>query len=234
MKLNNLWLFPNWVDTKFITPLSKKDSLLEKLGYCATDFIVLYAGNMGEKQGLEIVIEAATLLKENPRIKFVMVGEGTSRDRLETAVKEQELTNIHFFPLQAYSDLPKLLAMADIHLVLQRKSASDLVLPSKLTGILSAGGVSIATANADSFLHDELKQHNIGVVIEPENGKILSEAILSLMTNPSSVGIYKKNALQYAERYLNKEVILTRFEKLLNEVVMLNKPIPINAPSYNK
>lgn len=234
MTLNNLWLFPNWVDTKFITPLSKKDSLLEKMGYSLTDFIVLYAGNMGEKQGLEIVIEVATLLKDTPRIKFVMVGEGTSRDRLERVAKENDLTNICFFPLQPYSDLPKLLAMADVHLVLQRKSASDLVLPSKLTGILSAGGVSIATASPDSFLHDELKQHNIGIVVEPENGKILSQTILSLMSDPQSVGIYKKNAIQYAERYLNKDVILTRFEKLLNEVIMLNSPIPINAPSYNK
>ena len=217
-----MWLFPNWVDTKFITPLSKKASLIEKLGYSLNDFIILYSGNMGEKQGLDIVVDVADALKNNEKIKFVMVGEGNSRGRLEAAVKEKRLTNIRFFPLQPYADLPKLLAMADIHLVLQQKSAADLVLPSKLTGILSAGGLSIATASPASYLYEVMAQHQLGVVIEPENTMILSNAIQSLMSNPESVGMYKANAVKYADLYLNKDVILAQLENVLDNLVKKN------------
>ena len=222
LKHNKMWLFPNWVDTKFITPLSKKASLIEKLGYTLNDFIILYSGNMGEKQGLDIVVDVADALKNNEKIKFVMVGEGNSRGRLEAAVKEKRLTNIRFFPLQPYADLPKLLAMADIHLVLQQKSAADLVLPSKLTGILSAGGLSIATASPASYLYEVMAQHQLGVVIEPENTMILSNAIQSLMSNPESVGMYKANAVKYADLYLNKDVILAQLENVLDNLVKKN------------
>ncbi len=218
LKRDNTYLFPNWVDTKFIKSLSKQDSLLEKLGYSLDDFIVLYSGNMGEKQGLEIVIEAADLLKDNARIKFVMVGEGNTRTGLENSAKEKKLENIRFFPLQPYADLPKLLAMADIHLVLQKKSASDLVLPSKLTGILSAGGVAIISAGENSYLYNEVKQNNLGVTIAPENGKNLSDAILSLMNDTAACDVYRANALKYSAQYLDKDSILTRFENLLKTV----------------
>ena len=220
---DNFYLFPNWVDTKFIKPLNKKESLLEKFGYSTNDFIVLYSGNMGEKQGLETVIEAADFLRDKSSIKFVMVGEGASRERLENATIEKNLPNMRFFPLQPYADLPKLLAIADVHLVLQKKSASDLVLPSKLTGILSAGGVAIVSASEHAYLYNEIKQHDIGIVIEPENSKILSDALLLLMNDASSSNVYKANALQYAQQYLNKDVILARFEKsLIRDLLVVN------------
>ncbi|MDK7859414.1 glycosyltransferase, partial [Klebsiella pneumoniae] len=87
--------------------------------------------NIGEKQGLESVIDAALQLSEHPWM-FVIVGQGGGKARLEKMASERGLTNIRFFPLQSYDALPALLKMADCHLVVQKRGAADAVLPSKL------------------------------------------------------------------------------------------------------
>ena len=132
------WLFPNWVDAGFIKPMTKEESLRERFELGKDDQVILYSGNMGEKQGLEYILEAAQRFQSMPEVKFVIVGDGGAKKRLEDMAQEMGLQNVSFFPLQPYRDLSRLLAIADVHLVLQKKEASDLVMPSKLTGILSA------------------------------------------------------------------------------------------------
>ncbi|MQI62498.1 glycosyltransferase, partial [Escherichia coli] len=91
--------------------------------------LILYSGNIGEKQGLESVIEAAALLRDKPWL-FVIVGQGGGKARLEKLALERGLDNVRFFPLQSYDALPALLSMADCHLVIQKRGAADAVLPS--------------------------------------------------------------------------------------------------------
>ena len=116
--------FPNWVDTSFVTPEVDGSSIRERFGYGRDDLVVLYSGNLGEKQGLEIVLEAAALFlhhkgtkaqsnfgsEENAfvssclrgeNIKFCIVGNGASKVRLEQQAEEQNLTNVKFFPVTA-------------------------------------------------------------------------------------------------------------------------------------
>jgi colanic acid biosynthesis glycosyl transferase WcaI len=120
------------------------------------------------------------------------------------------LKNFFFLPLQPYEQLSKLLAMADVHLILQKKSASDLVMPSKLTGILACGGLAIVSAVENTSLFDVVKSNNLGIIIEPESVDALEEGInLSLQKGNEDL---KKNALIYATKFLEKESILTQFE----------------------
>ena len=102
---------------------------------------------MGEKQGLEAVVYAADLMRGKTDLQFIMVGEGVVKANIEKLASELNLQNISFFPLLAYSMLPKLLASADCHLVIQKKGAADAVLPSKLTNILAVGGNAVITAS---------------------------------------------------------------------------------------
>lgn len=205
--------FPNWVDTTFIKPYTKEDSLIQELRFDENDYIVLYSGNLGEKQGLEYIIETAKNLLAFESIKFVIVGEGGVKDQLVKLVADYGLPNVYFFPLQPYEQLPRLLAMADLHLVLQRKAAADLVMPSKLTTILAAGGCAIITAEAETTLYKIAKKYNFGIVIPAENTDKLKEAILNAYEK--GVERYKINARQYSEQFLEKEAILKNFEKEL-------------------
>lgn len=205
--------FPNWVDTDFIHPLPKSKSLRETFGFQPSDRIVLYSGNLGEKQGLENIIEVASQLRTTEKLFFIIAGEGGAKNRLQELVNEHQLNNIRFLPLQDYDKLAALLAMADLHLVLQKKAISDLVMPSKLSTILAAGGCALITAEDGSTLHKIACQHKIGIVIKPDDPVSLKEGVLNAFSGDRY--IYMQNARTYAERFLHKDKVLRMFEQQL-------------------
>ncbi|MFD2963932.1 MULTISPECIES: WcaI family glycosyltransferase [Olivibacter] len=209
-------MFPNWVDSKVITPLSQRESLRIEWGIPFSDKVILYAGNLGEKQGLESIITIAERLKNLTNVHFVIVGSGAGREKLEGLAIGKGLSNVKFFPLQPYEKLSALLASADLHLVLQKKSASDLVMPSKLTSILASGGCAIVTAIPGSSLYDVIHENTLGILTEPENEEALMAGILTALN--SDLKKYRDNARNYAATNLDKNQILTRFEKDLQEL----------------
>jgi len=209
--------FPNWVDSKVIYPMPKDNLLRTKLGFSNTDKIVLYSGNLGEKQGLEIIIDAARYFKSDSKIKFLIVGEGGTKAKLEHLAKAHELSNVYFSPLQPYDQLSALLSSADLHLVLQKEAATDLVMPSKLTSILAVGGCSIVTAIPGSTLFDTVSDHELGICIPPQNIGALIDAIENSLN--ADLNYYKQNARKYALKNLDKENILKAFENNLHAIV---------------
>jgi len=112
--------------------------------------------------------------------------------------------------------LSALLATADVHLVLQKKSATDLVMPSKLVSILAAGGCPIVTASPGSTLHDVIEKYQAGILIEPENAAALKEGIKKALGN--NLDVYKANARGYAEMFLSKENIMKQWEAALKNL----------------
>ncbi|GAB4016671.1 colanic acid biosynthesis fucosyltransferase WcaI [Spirosoma migulaei] len=210
-------LFPNWVDEQLIRPLPREQSLRAEMGLLPEDKVVLYSGSVGEKQGLELIIEAARLFQDQSNVKFLICGSGGGKMRLENMATEYGLKNIDFHPLQPYNKLSALLATADVHLVLQKKSASDLVLPSKLTSILAAGGCALVSAMPNTTLYEVIESNQMGILIEPESLEALVKGLEKALH--SDLSIYKKNARQYAQSYLSKGAILKHFEKGLLALV---------------
>ena len=97
-------------------------------------------------------------------------------------------------------------------MVLQKKSATDLVLPSKLTNILAVGGVCIVTAEPNTTLYNLIFDNKIGFVVEPENAEAIVDILLDFkISNNSNVQNIKKNAIEYAKTHLNKEIIIPSF-----------------------
>lgn len=218
VRTENYFMLPNWVDIELIQPLPHEQSLKTQLGFQLTDQIALYSGNIGEKQGLEILPEVAQLLLGKPSVKIVIFGEGAARQRLEHLIAEKKINNIFLFPPVAdFKDLPKILAIADVHLVVQRREASDLVMPSKLVTILSAGGASIVSADKETSLCDIIINNKLGWVSEPGNANDLAKAILEAVDSPL-LSAFRINARAYAENYLDKDAILLRYEQMLLNV----------------
>ena len=204
---------PNWVDLSLMKPLPKSQNLRSQFNISEDDFVVLYSGNLGEKQGLDIIITTAKKLEDKSNIKFLICGNGAYKSALTQLAEDAQLTNVIFKDLQPLTLLPRLLNTGDIHLVLQKRNAADLVLPSKLTGIAACGGVPIVTAEKGTSLYDTVDHHGIGLLIEPENTESLAKTILECCF--ADLSAYKANARNYAENHLNKDVILGQFvEKL--------------------
>ncbi|WP_257668487.1 WcaI family glycosyltransferase [Parapedobacter tibetensis] len=208
-----LIMFPNWVDETLIRPLPVEQSLRNELGIPLDHQVVLYSGNLGEKQGLEIIIGVAKQLEYRKDLHFVICGSGGGRPRLEKLTLAAGLTNIRFLPLQPYEKLSALLATADIHLVLQKKSAADLVMPSKLTGILAAGGCALVTASPGTSLYEVVMDYNLGIIIEPESEQDLLAGLLTALNG--NLEEYRANARAYAVEQLSKQTIMERFERSL-------------------
>ncbi|GAB2778940.1 colanic acid biosynthesis fucosyltransferase WcaI [Rhabdobacter roseus] len=208
-------MLENWVDTSFIKPLARHETemLRREWGLEAEDRVILYSGNMGEKQGLEVVLEAAARLQMHSNWKFILCGEGVAKRALLEATQKEGLTNVYFKTLLPYERLAELLALGDVHLVPQKRAAADLVLPSKLTGILAAGGLAIVAAEEGTTLYRTIHDHALALVVEPENGEALSNAIKTALSETQETR--KRNALTYAQKKLDKNEILENFEKSL-------------------
>lgn len=210
-------MFPNWVDEQAVKPLPKEQSLRNEWKIPMNDIIILYSGNLGEKQGLEIIIEAATYFNDRTDVHFVICGSGGARNRLVSLAEQAALKQIRFYPLQPYEKLSDLLAAADVHLVLQKKSAADLVMPSKLTGILAAGGCSLVSAIPGTSLHEVVADHQLGLLIEPESADALVRGIQQALA--VDLTVFRENARRYAEQFLGKEQVLREFEGTLKKLI---------------
>jgi colanic acid biosynthesis glycosyl transferase WcaI len=207
-------LFPNWVDTKHICPNSEGQKLRSEWGLTDDQKVILYSGNIAKKQGLEMIIDiAARLETTHPHLVFLLVGEGAAKAELVAEVKKRHLQNVVFKELQPLEKLPALLTMADLHLIVQKRGAADAVMPSKLTGVLSAGGFSLITADEKTELGElVLSNPGIAMLVEPENPDALKQALLTYLDHEGPKGAYNTIARKYAEDHLAKDRVLERFE----------------------
>jgi colanic acid biosynthesis glycosyl transferase WcaI len=201
--------FPNWVDTNTFYPIENKGVLKTQFGFNPTDKVVLYSGAIGHKQGLEAILHVAKALENSEHIKFAICGSGPYTNNLISLKDEMNLKNVFFLPLQPLKMFNSFLNIADIHLVLQKSGAGDLVMPSKLSTILSVGGVAIVTAKSGTSLYDLMNSTNMGILIEPDD----HEALINAITNIGGDKLIEKqrNARLYAERNLSTNKILDVF-----------------------
>jgi len=201
--------FPNWVDTQLIFPLGYTSPMRQELGIAPETIVLLYSGNMGEKQGLEIVIECARQLAGRREVVFVLCGDGAAYPRLRKM--SEGLRNILWLPLQPFDRLNDLLNLADIHLLPQRGDAADLVMPSKLTGILASGRPVVATAVPGTQVAVVVEA--CGIVTRPENAEEFMNAIVELAGSREKRVQLGNAAREYAVCNLGKNKVLACFER---------------------
>jgi len=221
--LENLWekgiarsrslLFPNWVDTNEIYPLKKHSPMRDELGISHDTVVALYSGNMGQKHGLEILVDAAQKLKSNRKIRFVLCGEGVAHSI--TQIMTSELLNVKLLPLQPAEKLNDLLNLADIHLLPQRADVADLVMPSKLTGMLASGRPVVATAHLGTEVARVVK--SCGIVVAPGDADAFADALLWLAEHSEERQKLGSAGRDYAVKHMSKETILSGFENYLLE-----------------
>lgn len=140
----------NWVDTSKISYRPESNRFRGQLRIAESDFVVLYSGQMGPKQALGVLLDAAEKCEDDPTIKFVVAGEGPVKDKLIR--RYGHLNNLTFLQLQPEDLLPELLNIADLHVITQDRNAADLVLPSKLGGMLASGRSILVTAETGTEL----------------------------------------------------------------------------------
>lgn len=233
VQIQRQYIFPNWVDFDSIYPKKPDLNKIKDLNIPIDKKLVLYSGAVGEKQGLEMILDVAENARETLKdVVFVISGSGPYATVLQNKAKEKKLHNLIFIGLQDLDVFNELLNFAHVHLVIQKDKASNLLLPSKLTNILAVGGLCVVTASEKTSLYDIVAGSNIGMVIKPECSKSLWEAIFTACSNPETADAYKQNAKKYAAKYLKKEAVIDSFLEEIG-VGTSRQLIPGNVLAYN-
>lgn len=223
---------PNWVDCEAMHPLEPEEGedahamrrrLRATFGLPADAFVALYAGNMGVKQGLEVVVEAARQVgklqatghvPDRERVHVVICGHGATHSQVAESVAG--LGNVQMLPVQPLEAFNDLMNCADVHLLPQRAGVADLVMPSKLTGMLATGRPVIACADPNTQIMDVVDGH--GLVVPPGDAQALVRAICELAGEPERCVRLGCAARKYAVEHLSRDSSLA---SLLDELKVL-------------
>jgi colanic acid biosynthesis glycosyl transferase WcaI len=180
--------------------------------------VFLYSGNMGTKQGLELLAPLAEAFAEDPRVHFIFCGDGAFRPQLEALVAHR--ANVTLLPLQPLDRLNDLLNAADVHLLPQRAGAADLVMPSRLTGMLASGRPVIAMADPGTQV--ALVVEGRGLVVPTGDEAALYAAASRLIEDEELRLCFGRAARAYAVEHLGKQQVLERFELDLKALVAVS------------
>jgi colanic acid biosynthesis glycosyl transferase WcaI len=202
-----IYHLPNWCHIS--SPRRMRAAVRRRLGWADDQIVVLHAGNMGAKQALENVVEAARLaLSTRGHIKFALMGDGSKRAALES--EGRGLTNLEFIPPQPDDDFPDVLAAADLLLVNERPTVRDMSLPSKLTSYFAAGRPVIGSVRDDGTTAAEIRQSGGGVIVPPGDPNALCDAVAALATDIPRMAVLAESGRRYAREYLSQTAAAER------------------------
>jgi colanic acid biosynthesis glycosyl transferase WcaI len=205
----------NWIDTDEVRPLDRMNSFRTDNGIDKETFVVMYAGNIGLSQGLEIVLDAADRLRSENDFAFVLVGGGASLDALRTKAKAMGLLNVRFVPTQP--EMKWVQAAADVSLVMQRSNVLDVNLPSKIPAIMASGRPMIAGLNPAGDAAAIVRDADCGILIEPGEGAQLATAICRLRDSPDLRQRLAENGRRYAITHFSRSAAIEAYENALRD-----------------
>jgi colanic acid biosynthesis glycosyl transferase WcaI len=205
------FLIPNWANVQDFDPAQGSGKWNAQLKQDPKTVLVLYSGNLGRKQGLETIVEAARLLQNKVNLRFVICGDGAGRPDMEERAKG--LTNMIFLPVQPMRDFVHLMIAADIHLLPQKAGAADLVMPSKLGNILASGRPVVVGAAEGTQIFDAVQ--GCGLIAPPEDAVAFAKAIETLAADPALRGRMGVLGRERALEEWSQESTLTRMETMM-------------------
>lgn len=204
---------PNWAPLEDIPIHSKLNSFSKKHDLIES-FNILYSGTLGFKHNPDVILNLSNfLLKNKVKAKIIMVSEGKVIDYLKNEAKKNRLSNIIFLPFQDFSLFPKVLASADISLVMLEKSAGQFSVPSKLLSILCSGRIPLVFVSKSNLSSRIVKNNNCGFSVESQQE--LNETILKVYNNIDNYSFIGKNSREYAEKNFDINIIGEKFSKII-------------------
>lgn len=206
---------PNW--SLGALPTQSAAEARRRLGWSEGEFVCLHAGNMGHKQGLENVLQAAATITD-PDIRIVLAGDGNERAKLEALAKGLGVTNVSFLPSQPTGLYESMLRAADVLLVNQRSTVGAMSLASKLTSYFMAARPVIAAVAERSETAREIERAGAGVLAPPDDPPALAEAIIRLKVDGEHAETLGVRGRRYAEEHLSTTEVLGRYEDFVHTV----------------
>jgi len=214
---NNLVVIPNWIDAARASREVPSGMFRCRFPQLGDRPLVGYAGNMGVKQSLHTLVEAAKVLQDRQSdVQVLLVGDGAVRRNLEALVAASSLRNVHILPTQSPSEYQELLSDIEICVILQAHAAGEVFFPSKLLGILARGRPVIIAADSESELADAGRASGCAEIVPPEDPVALADAILQLHESPRRRSEMGSEAAPYLKQF-DRSRLLKALEHALLE-----------------
>jgi colanic acid biosynthesis glycosyl transferase WcaI len=208
-----LHVVPNW--THVAAAHADRAAVRRRLGWARDEVIALHSGNMGLKQGLENLIDAA--MQAGPALRIVLMGDGSQRAELQQ--RGAGVPALQFLPPADSADFPDVLAAADVLLVNERASAVDMSLPSKLTSYFSAGVPVLAAVPPGGGTASEVQRSGAGRLVPPEDPKALVEALRELGVDSEERARLGAAGIVHAREHLSAEASLAGLKRVLCDAI---------------
>lgn len=209
----------NWVDEKLIIPIAKQDNpFYSKFELDKEKFRVVYAGNLGNAQNIDVIINTAIHLKKNGNIEFVIFGSGGLECDIKKRIKEEKLENVKMFPLQPSDKVSYVYSLGDLCIVSCKAGFGGSAMPSKTWSILSTARPVLANFD-DGELRRTIEKNDLGLFTKADDVDGMVTAILEASKNPDRCDEMGRKGRAFIEEYLTKEKNTRKYVEVIKEVV---------------
>jgi colanic acid biosynthesis glycosyl transferase WcaI len=216
------------MDDSLIDLLPEEGNAFRRRYDLGEKFLVTHSGNMGVKQGLDVILDAAALNRADDSMLFLCVGNGSDCERIKRRAAELDLGNVRFLPLLDAGEFRGLMSASNVCLVTQQQSVSEVAFPSKIVTYLAAGRPIVASVNPECEVARITRESGAGMAVDAENPLALLEAIRTLRsTDLRKAG---ENARAYACSRWSSERVLGQLERSL----MTAAGSPVSSPGLER
>jgi colanic acid biosynthesis glycosyl transferase WcaI len=209
-------VIPNFVDTARIVPQDPEASSYRRENGLVGKRVVMYAGNVGFSQSLELVLAAARALSDRSDAVFVINGGGSARAELEA--QAADLPNVRFVDFQPKERLPEVLAAADIHVVPLKRGLAASSVPSKTYSIMAAGRPLVASVDEGTEVARVVERAGAGVAVPPDDPEAFVAAVSKLLDDADLAAQMGRSARRFVERWASPAVVALQYETLFDEL----------------
>ena len=208
----------NWADTTAIAPMKQSNPFRESLGL-DDRFVVMYSGNFGHVWDLDVVLDVAAMLRRERRIVFVLIGDGSTRERIVRQTLARELENVRLLPYQPKEKLGESLSAADLHIIPMRAGVYGTMVPSKIYGVLASGTAMAVLAEDESEAAWVVRTHDCGWVAEPGDTEALAKIVREAAADSSRLAAMGERARTAAENHYSRAGQTAKFAAVLESVL---------------
>jgi len=209
-------VIPNFVDTERIQPADPDNAYRAEHGLTGKR-VVMYAGNVGLSQSLELVLAAARSLADDPSVAFVINGGGTARPDLERAAAG--LDNVRFVDMQPRERLPEVLAAGDVHVVPLKAGLAKASVPSKLYSLLAAGRPIVASVDPGTEVATTVERAGAGTSVPPDDPEAFTDALRRMLADPERARAQGASGRSWVLGWASPAAVAEAYEALFASLV---------------
>lgn len=227
-KKNDIHVIHNWADVSRVFPVQRDHNKFIDMLNLRHKKVVMYSGNLGRYQPLEVMVKAANELKSRNDVQFIFIGDGGKKKKIQNLVSSMKLENVIFFPFQPHYRLAESLSMADVSLMGIYPQNEGVIMPSKLYGLLAVGKPIICVSDPCSEVVKILEESGAGFQSSIDNPQELAQKILAILDNPAKAQRMGLNGRKYLLKHFERKKLTKQWKEVLCETLFLIPSVPNN------